>query len=66
MKQRRKRRTAGRVARKPYATPGRSPWPAADVRRQMNDIYRQLDDQLTRMAQIQLQFDRLLSKIQPL
>ena len=35
----------------------------AVVGRQVDDIYRQMDDQLTRMAEIQLQFDRLRSRI---
>jgi phage terminase small subunit len=35
----------------------------AHVRRQIDDIYRRMDDQLTRMAEIQLQFDRLRSRI---
>jgi hypothetical protein len=36
---------------------------AAQVWRQIDDIYLQMDDQLTRMAEIQLQFDRLRSRI---
>jgi len=33
------------------------------VGRQIDDIYFQMDDQLTRMAEIQVQFDRLRSRI---
>ncbi len=35
----------------------------ADVGRMFDDLYTQLDLELTRMAQIQLQFDTLRSKI---
>jgi hypothetical protein len=35
----------------------------ADVGRMFDDLYAQLDLELTRMAQIQLQFDTLRSKI---
>ena len=35
----------------------------ADVGRMFDDLYTQLDQELTRMAQIQLQFDTLRSKI---
>jgi hypothetical protein len=35
----------------------------ADVGRMFDDLYTQLDLELTRMAQIQLQFDALRSKI---
>ena len=38
----------------------------AGVRRQIEDLYFQLDSQLTRMAEIQLQFDGLRSKIRHL
>jgi hypothetical protein len=34
-----------------------------DVTRMFDDLYTQLDLQLTRMAQIQLQFDALRSKV---
>lgn len=36
---------------------------AADVARMFDELYSQLDLQLTRMAQIQLQFDVLRAKI---
>jgi hypothetical protein len=38
----------------------------AGVQRQIEDIYLQLDTQLTRLAEIQLQFDQLRSKIRHL
>jgi hypothetical protein len=63
MRQRRQRRTAERPARKSHALPARRFRLAANVGRPISDVYHQLDDQLTRMAHIQLQFDRLLSKI---
>ena len=36
---------------------------AAGVKQQIDDIYLQFDAQLTRMAQIQLRFDEVRSKI---
>ena len=36
---------------------------AADVARMFDELYSQLDRQLTQMAQIQLQFDALRAKI---
>lgn len=36
------------------------------IGREIDAIYVQMDDQLTRMAEIQLQFDRLRSKIRRL
>jgi hypothetical protein len=53
--------SAGAV-RKPRALQ-HQPRLAAQVGRQIDDIYLQMDDQLTRMAQTQLQFDRLRSQI---
>ncbi len=38
----------------------------AKVHRLIEDIYLQLDAQLTRLAEIQLQFDKLRSKIRHL
>ena len=38
----------------------------ADLGRMFDDLYSQLDLQLTRMAQLQLQFDALRSKIRRL
>jgi hypothetical protein len=53
---------AAGAARKSRA-PRQQPRLAAQVGRQIDDIYLQMDDQLTRMAEIQLQFDRLRSVI---
>jgi hypothetical protein len=53
-------RAAG-AARRSHAP--RQPRLVAQLGRQIDDIYSQMDDQLTRMAEIQLQFDRLRSKI---
>jgi hypothetical protein len=53
---------AAEAVRRPRA-PQRQPRLAAQVGRQIDDIYLQMDDQLTRMAEIQLQFDRLRSRI---
>jgi hypothetical protein len=53
---------AGGAARRSRA-PRQQPRLAAQVGRQLDDIYLQMDDQLTRMAEIQLQFDRLRSSI---
>jgi hypothetical protein len=63
MKPRSTRRTTIRATRKRRVRPGSQPRLAASVGRQIDEIYLQLDDQLTHMAQIQLQFDRLRSKI---
>jgi len=52
--------SAGAARRSPAL---RQPRLVAQVGRQIDDIYSQMDDQLTRMAEIQLQFDRLRSKI---
>jgi hypothetical protein len=53
--------------RKPGAIDRRRPMPlAAGVRQQIEDIYLQLDMALTRLAEIQLQFDALRSKIRHL
>ena len=49
---------AARNPRAPRLRPG-----LARVGREIDAIYLQLDDQLTRMAQIQLRFDRLRSKV---
>lgn len=54
------RRTVGTVGRTDSRQHTRL---VAGVGRQIDDIYLQLDTQLTRMAQIQLQFDDLRSKI---
>jgi hypothetical protein len=62
MKHPSKRRAAGGAARR-TRTEGQRPWLTARVGRQIDDIYFQLDNQLTRMAEIQLQFDRLRSQI---
>lgn len=42
---------------------GRAMRLSAGVRRQIDEIYLQLDTELTRLAEIQLQFDRLRSTI---
>jgi hypothetical protein len=39
---------------------------SAGLRRQIDDIYLQLDTELTRLGEIQLQFDRLRSTIRHL
>ena len=56
-----------RPRRKPGTTRPRQPsrLPAV-VKRQIEDIFLQLDTQLTRLAEIQLQFDALRSKIRHL
>jgi hypothetical protein len=54
--------TAGGAAHSTRA-PRQQPRLAAQVGREIDDIYLQMDDQLTRMAEIQLQFDRLRSRI---
>jgi hypothetical protein len=54
-------RSDARVARNPR--PGRLQPGLARIGREIDAIYLQLDDQLTRMAQIQLRFDRLRSKV---
>ena len=36
---------------------------AAQIKRQIDEIYLQMDEQLMRMAKIQLQFDQLRSRI---
>jgi hypothetical protein len=61
----RERPTNGRVNRaKPRAADDRQRTRSlADVGRMFDDLYSQLDRQLTRMAEIQLQFDALRSKI---
>jgi len=41
----------------------KSPQLAGPVRLEIDNIYYQMDDLLTRLAQIQLQFDRLRSTI---
>ena len=53
---------AGGPAHRPRA-PRQQPRLAMQVGRQIDDIYFQMDDQLTRMAEIQVQFDRLRSRI---
>jgi hypothetical protein len=53
-------------ARKPAATPDQHLRLPAVVQRQIEHIYVQLDAQLTRLAEIQLQFDDLRSKIRHL
>jgi hypothetical protein len=64
MTQRSKRRRTIRVNRQSGpARPGRRNRLPALVGRQIDDLYLQLDDQLTRMARIQLQFDRLRSRL---
>ena len=51
-------------ARKPRGTEGgQRTRSVVDIRRMFDDLYSQLDLQLTRMGQIQLQFDALRSKI---
>ena len=64
MKQQFTRRTstAGGADHNPRA-PRQQPRLAAQIGRQIDDIYLQMDDQLTRMAEIQLQFDRLRAQI---
>jgi hypothetical protein len=60
------RRRANRT-KNPDTTPVRGALRlSAGVRRQIDDIYLQLDTQLTRLAEIQLQFDRLRSTIRHL
>ena len=54
------RRIAGAAGGAPAA---RSSQLASPVCLQIDDIYYQMDDLLTRLAQIQLQFDRLRSTI---
>jgi hypothetical protein len=54
--------TAGGAAHSPRA-PRQQPRLAAQIGQQIDDIYVQMDDQLTRMAEIQLQFDRLRAQI---
>jgi hypothetical protein len=52
------------LAKKPRAVDDRQRIRSlADVGRMFDDLYSQLDLQLTRMAEIQLQFDALRSKI---
>ena len=48
------------------ANPRRRARLVAHVGRQVDDIYLQLDTQLTRLAQIQLQFDQLRTRIKHL
>jgi hypothetical protein len=58
------RRTVGTVGKPPGAADSRQHTRlVAGVGREIDDIYLQMDTQLTRMAQIQLQFDELRSKI---
>jgi hypothetical protein len=52
---------AAGAARRPRAP--QQPRLAAQVGRQIDDLYLQMDDQLTHMAEIQLQFDRLRSRV---
>ena len=68
MKQQRLSRSpAGKADRTPRATTTDQRAQLMEgVGRQIDEIYLQLDDQLTRMAQIQLQFDELRSRIRRL
>jgi hypothetical protein len=63
MKHRTKRSTVGATRKSGPGNSRPQPRLIGPVGRQIDDIYFQLDDQLTRMAEIQLQFDRLRSKI---
>jgi hypothetical protein len=55
---------AASAVRNAGPTPSRQhAWHAADVPRQLDDIYFQFDAQLTRMGHIQLQVDELRTKI---
>jgi hypothetical protein len=58
--------SGAKPTRKPGTTPRQHLRLPAVVRRQMEQIYLQLDAQLTRLAEIQLQFDELRSRIRHL
>jgi hypothetical protein len=63
MKHRTTRTTAGATRHADSTKSRLRPRLAGRLGTEIDHIYRQLDEQLTRMAEIQLQFDRLRSKI---